>query len=108
MNIPENCLYPLEAAMEQWTDQRVITAPDLEGLILLHVYVQEVLSQNGLRFKGVSFRQKVDQWLLSVKAREGDTPLVVFVTANTTTSCVSRFWNLFEDDRLGWVRDKYP
>lgn len=108
MEIDTRYLYPVQASIEQWTDQRVITDVDLEGLILFVCYGQQVLSQSGLALKGWQFRQKGDQQLMTVKVREGDTPLVVFITGNSTTGCVSRFWNLYEDDRLSWVRDKYP
>lgn len=108
MHIPEDCLYEVQAAMEQWTDSRVIPAADLESLILFLFYLPKVLSQFGTRFLGFSSRQKNGQTLLTVKACEGDTPLVVFVTSDTTTGCMVRFLDLLEGDRLNWVKDRFP
>lgn len=108
MEIDTNILYPVEAAIEQWTDQRVIEALDLQTLLLFVLYVPKVLSQTGVRFDGYVARQKQGQILLTVKAKENGTPLVVFVTAPTTIACMSRFLDLLEDDRLSWVRDRYP
>jgi hypothetical protein len=94
--------------MEQWTDSRVIGSIDLENLLLFMLYVPKVLSQNNYRYNGHVVRQKNGQTLLTVKVHEGETPLVVFITSDTPTGCMVRFWDLFEHDRLTWVKDRYP
>lgn len=94
--------------MEQWTDSRVIDAIDLENLLLFLLYVPRVLSQLGITFQGYVSRQKQGQTLMTVKAREKGTPLVVFVTSGSTIGCMVRFLDLMERDRLTWVRDRYP
>lgn len=94
--------------MEQWSDGRVITATDLEALLLFLFYVPKTLSQIGYRFGGFVARQKNGQTLLTVKVREGDIPLVAFLTSNNTTGCMCRFLDLMEQDRINWVRDRYP
>jgi len=108
MNIPSELLYPVQAAMEQWTDHRVVSAPDLEATILFLCYVPNVLTNLGMTYKGFVSRQKNGQTLLTIKAAEGDTPLVVFITSDTTMGCMVRFLDLLEDDRLKWVRDRFP
>lgn len=108
MHIPDEYLYPLQAAMEQWTDARVISAPDLENLLLFLLYVPKVTSQIGTKILGFTCRQKNGQTLMTVKAKEKDTPLVAFVTSDTPTGCMSRFNDLLEDDRLAWIKDRYP
>lgn len=108
MDIDLTYLGPVQAALEQWTDQRVIEDADLESLLLLACYGRSILFKNGYILKAWGVRQKGDQQLLHVKVTESGTPLVVFLTGETTTSCVRRFWDLYEDDRLTWVRDKYP
>jgi len=108
MNIPDECLYPVQAAMEQWTDHRVIGAVDLENLLLFLLYVPKVLSQLGIKVKGFVSRQKQGQTLLTVKAVENDLPLIVFVTSESTIGCMVRFLDLMESDKLTWVRDRYP
>lgn len=108
MEIPTEYLYPVQAAMEQWEDGRIIGATDLENLLLFVIYAPKVLSQSRVTVDGWVCRQKQDQWLLTVKARENETPLVVFITSDTPTGCMVRFWDLFENDRLKWVKDRYP
>lgn len=108
MDISTEYLHPVQAACEQWDDGRVITSIDLENLVLWWQYLPRVLSQSGYRYRGFVVRQKAGQSLLTVKVVEGDTPLVVFVTAATPTGCVSRFWDLWERDTLVWCKDRYP
>ena len=108
MEIPTEYLYPVQAALEQWTDGRVIDGVDLETLLLFVLYVPKVFSQLGIKIQGHAFRQKQGQTLLTIKAFEGETPLVVFITAASTISCMHRFLGLLERDKLTWVRDKYP
>lgn len=108
MNIPEQCLYPVQAAMEQWTDKRIIDDKCLENLLLFLLYGQTVFSQNGLRLHGFSSRQKGDQTILTVKVSQDGVPLVAFITGSTTIGCIERLLDLFEDDRLTWRKDKYP
>jgi hypothetical protein len=106
--IPEEFLFPVQAALEQWTDQRVIRDDALESLLLFECYLHGILYQSGVRLDGYVFRQKQGQWLLTIKAHQGETPLVVFITSDNPTSCRSKFLDLLEDERLTWVRDKYP
>ena len=108
MEIPTDCLYPVQAAMEQWSDSRVIGSMDLENLLLFVVYGPKVLSQFGHRWCGFSCRQKHTQTLLTVKTISEGTPLVAFITSDTTTGCIVRFWDLLEQDRVTWVKDRYP
>lgn len=108
MHIEPEVLHPVQAALEQWTDERIIRAGDLENLLLFFLYVPKVLSQIGMRYQQHSCRQKNGQTLLTIKVREGDTPLIVFVTSDTTIGCMTRFLDLLEDDRLNWVKDRYP
>lgn len=77
-------------------------------LVIFGEYGQQVLSQFGFGLCGFQVRQSNGQQLLTVKVNEGGTPLVAFVTAQTTTSCISRFLDLLEHERVNWTRDKYP
>ena len=108
MQIPEKYLYPVQASMEQWTDSRVVGTTDLENTLLFLIYVPKILSQSSIRYQGFVCRQKNGQTLLTLKAHEGETPLVVFVTSDTPMGCMVRFLDLLEGDRLSWVRDRYP
>lgn len=108
MSIPQESIYAVQAAMEQWSDQRVILADDLEDLLLFWRYVPNALSQLGMRLLGFQLRQRDGQYLLTVKVAQGSTPLVTFLTAASTMGCVRLFVSQLDDDRLSWHRDKYP
>jgi hypothetical protein len=108
VDILETCTMEIQACTEQWTDNRVIHIDDLEDLLTFWIYLPRLLSQSGLRYKGYQLRQRDGSWLLVVKATQGDTPLVVFLTSATPTGCVRLMVSQIEDDRLKWVRDKYP
>lgn len=108
MNILEEDIYAVQAAMEQWSDSRVISAGELESLLLFLFYVPKTLSQNGVHLLGYSFRHKDGRYLMTSKALEGQVPIVVFVTSDSPTGCIFRFLNLLEDDRLSWRKDRYP
>jgi hypothetical protein len=107
MDVPNNVDLELSAALEQWTDQRLITADDLYDVLALMVHHHAVFVNSGHTLSGFSFRQQPTQWLLTVKVKETGTPLVVFVSGENPTGCVRRFFNLYTSDRLSWVRDKY-
>lgn len=107
MDVPNKVDLELSAALEQWTDQRVISADDLYDLLALMVHHHLVFVNSGHSLTAFSFRQKSDQWLLTVKVKESGTPLVVFVSGENPTGCVRRFFNLYVGDKLSWVRDKY-
>lgn len=108
MNLPDKDLYELEAAMEQWTDNRLIHSDDLEDLLAFLLYLPAVLSQSGLKYHGFSCRQQNGATRLMLKASENGTPLVAFVTAPTTTHSIVRTLDLLLEDRIRWNRDKYP
>jgi hypothetical protein len=108
MNIPDQFLMPVQAALEQWNDGREIPAADLESVLLFILHLGGILSQFGLRYKGYICRQTHIDCLMTVKVLEGDTPLVAFITSKTTTGCMVKFLDLLELDRLTWAKDKYP
>lgn len=108
MEIPTEILYPVQAALEQWTDQREIHADDLEDVLVFILHLRTVLVKLGMTCQGFQCRQKNGQTLLTVKAHESDTPLVAFVTGPNPTGCMRRFLSLFEQDKLPWTRDRYP
>jgi hypothetical protein len=108
MAIDEQVLYPIEAACEQWDDNRVMHVDDLVDLVLWIGYGQKVISQNGMRLKGFQLRQRDDLWLLSVKVVEAGVPLVGFWSAANPMGCISMLLRHLEEDRVRWNRDKYP
>lgn len=107
MDIPDQVDLELCAALEQWTDKRVITDDDLYDLLAFSLYLRSILVNSGYTPTGHSFSQRNGQTLLALKAAQNGVPLVVFVTANDTIGCVRKFWDLWVHDRLTWVKDKY-
>lgn len=108
MDIAPEVLYPIQAAMEQWTDKRIMDDRRLESVLLFLLYLPKVLSQISIKYSGFACRQKQDMWLLTVKGFEGKTPLVVFISSATPSGCMEKFIDLLEQERLSWVRDKFP
>jgi hypothetical protein len=107
VDIPTHVDAALTAALEQWTDQRVITQDDLFDLLLFMVHHTAVFVNSGYHPTGFSFRQRNGQTLMCVKCTQNELPLVVFVTAENPTGCIRRLWDLWVNDRLVWVKDKY-
>jgi len=46
--------------------------------------------------------------LLTVKANDSGTPLIVFISSSTAMGCISKFIDLLELNKLTWVKDRYP
>ena len=107
MDVPAKVDLAVSAALEQWTDHRIIEDGELYALLMLMVYQYDWFVNSGYSLRGFSFRQRDGRWLLTVKVSESGTPLVVFVTAENPTDCVYRFYSLAFEDRLSWVRDRY-
>jgi hypothetical protein len=107
MDFPHQVDLELCAALEQWTDKRVISDDDLYDLLAFCLYQKSILVNSGFTPTGFSCSQRNGQTLLALKAKQGDTQLVVFVTANDTMGCVRKFWDLWIHDKLTWVKDKY-
>lgn len=108
MSLTTDYRYEIEAATEQWTDMRLLHVDDLDDLLFFWLYVPKVLSQFGMRLGGHQLRRKDGSYLLTVKVHQGDVPLVAFLTAPTTTGCMRLFVHQLENERVKWVRDKYP
>lgn len=108
MELGTEMLQELEAATDQWTDQRIIHKDDLRDLLMLHIYGQKVFSELGMGLSGWVCRQRNGQTLLTVKVTEDQTPLVVFITSASPMGCVSKLFDLMEKDRLSYSRDRYP
>lgn len=108
MNIGDKATIGVDHILKQAVEYGGEYSNDVEDLLLLYQYGQEVHSQNGLGLCGFSFRQKNGNTLMTIKVMESGVPLVAFVTAHTPTGCVARYWQMFVGDRLNWRKDQYP
>lgn len=80
----------------------------VEDLLTFCQYGHEVCSQFSMGLCGYTFRHNRENVLMTVKVTEGNTPLVAFITSQTTTSCVTKFLDLLFASKLKWQKDKYP
>lgn len=80
----------------------------VEDLLTFCQYGHDVLSQFSMGLCGYTFRHNHANVLMTVKVLEGNTPLVAFVTSQTTTGCVTKFLDLLFQSKLKWQRDKFP
>ncbi len=108
MHTKDTTLEQFEQTFEQWKDVRVVPRDDLHDVALLLMQGPAWLSQFGLLLNGLSFRQYREDWRLAVKVEDTGTPQVAFVTAPTTTGCVTKFLDLLEKGNMRWQTDKYP
>ena len=70
-------------------------------------YVVNLLEDEGLEWRGYSYRPRVPLGLLVVKATMDRAPVVCFVSARTLTNAFRIFFRELREDRLQWVPDKY-
>lgn len=104
---PEKIVEYLRTIETTYTDARVLTELEHRSLVWLLHYGQNVFSQIGMDWVGVNFRQKDTSCLMVVKAHDGDTQRVVFITGRTPTDCAVSFVKQFHRDELKWVKDKF-
>lgn len=77
-------------------------------LLLWSSYGQDVFSQFGLGVYSWNFRQQNGSCRLTVKAIEGTTPLVAFISASTPRGCIEHMFSGLERGTLKWQKDRYP
>lgn len=92
----------------EYKDNRVLSQLEHRCLVWYFLYLQNVLSQFGLEYKGSVFRQGEAQCLLVTKAYRGATQLVAYTSGRTTIDCVRIFVRKWHDDSLEWFPDRYP
>jgi hypothetical protein len=80
----------------------------IEDLLIFVEFGPEHLGQFHLGLCGFQVRHKHENVLLVVKALDAGTPLVAFVTSQTTTSSIGKFLDLLEQDKLKWQKDRFP
>jgi len=75
--------------------------------VLWDWYGYYYLGQSGAELRGLSFRQKLDEWLLCVRATVDGAPVVAFMSGSTTTSCIRKFCAACEQHEVKWYEDRY-
>lgn len=86
------------AALEQWTDARIVNADYLDAVIWFFEHSYADLAKVGAELVGVSFNQKESHWLMVVKLKQDGIRVVGFVSSSTPTRCM---WRWRESMRKG-------
>lgn len=82
--------------------------PDLvHNLYRFVVYLVNEFDDLGLVYRGHSLREGRGLTLLVVKAVVEGEPHVCFINARTTAICIEIFLEMLDEDRIGWVPDKF-
>ena len=96
-----------QESLTQWKDARIVNAEWVDAWVWLWMHSYADFSQFSVELDGVSFREKHGDWLMVLKAHEGETPLVAFITSKNPTRCVLKARNFLRNGGLNWTRDKY-
>lgn len=70
-------------------------------------YVVNLLEDQGLDWRGYSYRNRVPLGLLVVKATVDSTPVVAFISARSLTDAFRIFFRQLADRLVQWIPDKY-
>ncbi len=70
-------------------------------------YVQNLLEEAGIQWRGYSYKAGVPVALLVVKGTIEDAPVVVFTSGRDLTNCFRIFFRMLREDFLQWVPDRF-
>lgn len=96
-----------DEALETWTDERFVSAPDLRTMAMFIMYIVNLAEHAGWQYRGHSWRESEFLGCLVVKAIVDGVPSVVFTNAKTPIASMRIFLRKMEGDFLEWVPDKY-
>lgn len=96
-----------QLALEQWTDNRSISADMADILLWFHLHLYADLSTWQCTYRGHSFASRDDEVLLVLKVTQKGIPRVVFVSHIDTIRCVSKLRRLLRDGGVKFYDDKY-
>lgn len=94
-------------SLKAWTDHRFVTADQIEGLAMFHLYLVNLSEDDGWVYAGHSMKIGTPMCCLVVKSWHGDVPMVVFTSAATPMGCIRIFLRKLQEELLEWQRDKY-
>lgn len=95
-------------ALASWKDHRIVDSEWVDAHIWFWLHLYSDLAQISAELRGVVFREKHGDWLMVLKIRQGDTPLVGFVTSKNPTRCMRKARDLLRNGGLAWSTDKWP
>lgn len=94
-------------ALEDWTDERMITREQIHTLAMFNMYLVNLADADGWQYDGHSYKRSPYLDCLVVKATVDGIPSVVFTSAKTHMGCVKIFLRKLKDGALTWQKDKY-
>jgi hypothetical protein len=91
----------------EYSDHRIVSEQEMRCLVWYFLYVQNVLSQFSMSWRGCSFRQSDDFCLLVTKVVRAGVNEVVYTSGRTPLDCVRIFTRKWHQDTLEYVPDKF-
>lgn len=95
------------AALEQWTDSRIVDAAWVDTHLWFFQHLYADLAQFSLGLRGYSFREKYGEWLLVLRLLQDSIPQVVFVSSKTPTGCMSKLRRMLRSEGIELREDRY-
>ena len=96
-----------EGALEQWTDERLLSKEDIRAWYLFLVMVVNLGDAAGWSYDGHSLKVGTPMSTLVVRATIDGVAHVVFSSGRTTTACIRAFIRKSEAGWLEWMVDRY-
>lgn len=100
-------LAALDAALENWRDERFISRTHVRAVAIFSEYLVNLSEEAGWVYVGHSFKVATPMCILVVKADIEGIPHVVFSSGRTYTGCVVAFLRKLEEGWLEWQKDRY-
>lgn len=97
----------VEAALEQWQDNRLISREDIRVWYEFNNYLVNLAEADGWTYDGQSFTKKEPMSTLVVRGTHGNIPHVAFTSGRTATECMRSFLRKMREGWLEWSVDRY-
>jgi hypothetical protein len=97
----------LDTMLGQLDDSRFLTSEEWGEVYRYVVYLVNLLDEQGMVYRGHSFKYGVPVSLLVTKVIRGKSMLVAFTSGITFQSCMGAFLNRLREDTVEWREDRY-
>ena len=95
------------AALEQWTDARIVSTDWLDAVIWFFEHSYADFSKINAEFTGLSLRWKDDHWLLVIRMQQDGIPSVGFISASTPTRGMWKLRKQLREESWPTYPDRY-
>lgn len=97
----------LDTALGSWTDHRMVDPDWMRTVYMYNEYLVNLLDDEGVDFRGESFKYGIPMCLLVVKGTIGDKHVVSFINGLNRIGCYNTFLHQLEMGEVMWRVDKY-